>query len=196
MKKASGLVSSLLILFGVLFSQDCATLTRSSTQRIPVTSSPVGAMVVINGQQWGPTPLQIWLARKEKDQVIRIESAGYNPFEIRVKRGTSGGALLGDVFLGAATGFVATWLAAIIAHEDLISLWGEPTSYEKALDYMIPAGIAGLTLIDLGVGKIYTLKPKELNVILTRVEGTPRVDTLLMDADDFQSVKWIRVHRD
>ena len=85
MKKKPVLASSLLILFSILLAPDCATITRRSKQRIPVTSDPMGATVIVNGVQQGVTPLEIRLARKEKGQVIRIESPGYNPIEIRRK---------------------------------------------------------------------------------------------------------------
>ena len=44
--------------------------------------------------------------------------------------------------------------------------------------------------------KGYTFKPKQLTVTLTKVDGTPRVDMMYVGAEEFQNVKWIRVHRD
>jgi hypothetical protein len=50
------------------------------------------------------------------------------------------------------------------------------------------------TLIDTGGGgKGYNLSPKDLTVTLTKADGTPRVDTLLVDPDELRNVKWIRV---
>jgi hypothetical protein len=58
------------------------------------------------------------------------------------------------------------------------------------------AGAGGLfTLIDSGT-KGYAFKPNQLTVTLTKADGAPRVDTMLIDGDDFQNIKWIRVRRD
>jgi len=32
-------------------------------------------------------------------------------------------------------------------------------------------------------------------VTLTKADGPPRVETILVNAEDFQNIKWIRVHR-
>jgi hypothetical protein len=180
----------------VLFAPNCATLMEQKTQRIPVTSSPVGATISVNGQQQGVTPLEIRLARKEKDQVIRIESAGYNPYEIRVKRGISAGKLIMDVVLGAASGFGAALLYAGITNEPWVSTDPDAFGSEKVLVLAIPLAMIGFPLLDLASGKIYTLKPAELIVTLKKADGTPRVETILIDAADLQNIKWIRIHRD
>ena len=181
-----------LTLMSVLLSPNCATLTRRRTQRIPVTSSPVGATVIVNGQQQGVTPLEIQLAKKKKDQVIRIESPGYNPVEIRPQRKMSVGPVIGNFFLGLIPGL---GVACIYAGARDINF--EVT--ETYLAWLLStAAIGGLfTLIDSSFsGKGYMLKPEELTVTLKEADGTPRVDTILIDADDFYNIKWIRIHRD
>jgi hypothetical protein len=183
-------------LASVLFAPNCATLMEQRTQGIPVTSFPVGATISVNGQQQGVTPLEIRLARKEKDQVIRIESAGYNPYEIRVKRGISPWVVLMDVVKGAASGFGAALLYAGITNEPGVSTDPDAFDSENVLVLAIPAAIIGFSLLDLASGKIYTLKPAELIVTLKKADGTPRVETMLIDADDLQNIKWIRIHRD
>jgi hypothetical protein len=169
---------------------------RQKTQRIPVTSSPVGATISVNGQQQGVTPLEVRLARKERDQVIRIETAGYNPYEIRVKRGISPWRVLMDVVLGAASGVGAAFLYAVITDEPWVSTDPDAFESEKVLVLAIPVAIIGFHLLDLASGKIYTLKPTELIVTLKKADGTPRVETMFIDAEDFQNIKWIRVWKD
>jgi hypothetical protein len=184
------------ILASVLFAPNCATLMKQRTQRIPVTSSPVGATISVNGQQQGVTPLEIRLARKEKDQVIRIESPGYDPYEIRVKRGISAGELIMDIVSGAASGFGAALLYAGITNEPWVSTDPDAFGSEKVLVIAIPLAMIGFPLLDLASGKIYDLKPAELIVTLKKADGTPRVETMLIDAADLQNIKWIRIHRD
>jgi hypothetical protein len=138
------------------------------------------------------TPLEFRLARKKKGQVIRIESPGYDPVEIRTQRKMSAGPIIGNFFLGLIPGWGVTYLYASATEVDV-------ESAELWLAWLLStAAIGGLfTLIDTsGSGKGYMLKPEELTVTLKKSDGTPRIDTMLIDADDFRNVKWIRVRRD
>lgn len=184
----------ILALTSILFSPGCAILTRKSTQRIPVTSSPVGAAVIINGIEKGVTPLMIELDRILKGPVIRIESPGYNPVEIRVRRKISGETILGSFLLGLAPGIVPALLFLGSDHAE-----ADPSDEHVILSaYFKSAVVLGgvFALTDFGSGKEYMLTPKNLNVTLTRAAGPPRVDTMNIDAEDFRNVKWIRVRRD
>src|SRR5665647_836286 len=64
----------ILPLMSLLLVPGRATLTHKTTQRIPVTSSPAGATVSVNGVLYGATPYELGLARKERDR-----SSGLNP---------------------------------------------------------------------------------------------------------------------
>jgi hypothetical protein len=170
----------------VLLSPNCATVLQDGTQFVPVTSTPAGATVSVNGYARGATPFYLTLARSEKNQIIRIESPGYDPLEIRVKRKAKAGYLLGDVLAGAAVGGTIALVPGLSGDEVLAKsffLYG-------LLSTAIFIGI------DLAVGKGYTLEPKKLVVTLRKTEGTPRVDTIFISSNDFRKVKWIRVHRD
>ena len=184
-------------LASVLLCQNCATIISRSEQTIPVTSTPVGARVFVNGIEQGATPLNVMLARKQKGQVIRIDSPGYNPVEIRPKRIMKAGPILGNFLIGVILGYVPAGFNALFGLMKLddpdnvgktsLLIWGGTSA--------VVCGI--LTAIDAGgKGKGYALSPKELNVTLTKADGTPRVDTLLIDADELQNIKWIRVCRD
>lgn len=196
MKSVSGLTSSLLILFSVLLSPDCATMTRKKTQAIPVTSNPVGATVIIDGVRKGVTPLELKLPRSKKGQVIRIESEGYNPVEIRLQRKMPGGTYISNFLFGFVTGAVVT------------VVWASATEYAPGVEDIteVPGLIPVWILSSLALGTIFTvfdgsgsgysLNPGDLAVTLTKSDGTPRVDTIFIDAEDFQNIKWIRVRRE
>ena len=187
MKQKANCIFLLLTFTSVLLSPNCAMLTRRSTQRIPVTSSPIGAAVIVNGVEQGVTPIEIKLARKQKGQVIRLESPGYNPFEIRLMKKTWGGAFFGNILLGLLPGVVPAGVYSL-------SNDGEGGGVIWILS---AAGFGAIfTMFDSLSGAANTIEPKELTVTLTKADGTPRVDTMLVDADDFQNIKWIRVHRD
>jgi len=174
----------ILPLASVLLSPGCATLMWKRTQRIPVTSSPVGATVSVNGIQEGTTPLEIRLVRREKGQVICIEAPGYNPFEIRTQRNISFKTIYGNIVL----------VAGMAAFESGIDMgFGE----KKRVSILDIAGTAALFIfIDAISKKGHEFEPTALTVTLTKADGPPRIETRYVDADDFPNIKWIRVRRD
>jgi len=177
-----------LVLMASLLAPNCATLTRRSTQRIPVTSSPAGATVFVNGVEQGVTPMDLRLARKDKGQVIRIECPGYNPLEVRMRRSYSTVHAMANGLMGALSGYVIA-ASIFMAHD-------ETANGGTLLLTWIPASIGAFFLIDLSTSAGYTLRPYDLIVTLSKADGPPRVDTMLVDAEDFQNIKWIRVRRD
>ena len=181
----------ILTLTSILLAPNCATLTRSSKQRIPVTSSPVGAAVFVNGVLQGVTPLEIRLARKEKGQVIRIESPGCNPVEIRPKRTVSGFYyFFPDLVLGIFCALPIIF-ASSVDHEL------DPGIGTAGVAILSTAAFTGLFIaIDLVTKKAYDFEPTELIVTLKKTDGKPRVDTRIVDADRLSDIKWIRVRSD
>ena len=92
------------------FTGGCATIVKSTTQTISVTSSPAGADVRLDGDPVGRTPLS-FKAKRKYDHLVTIEKAGYNPSYVAVTR-SIGGAVFGNWLLGAGTlglGAVAGW---------------------------------------------------------------------------------------
>ena len=125
----------------------------------------------------------IWLDRKGKAHVVRIEYPGYDPVEIRPKQVTSGLSLIGNFVLGAALALPVAVYTSIASHEDHF--------------FLMTAGFGGLfTLVDIGLKYGYVLRPKELSVTLTKANGEPRVRVLLVDAAAMRDITWIRVRRD
>jgi hypothetical protein len=139
-------------------------------------------MVTVDGKPGGETPVTIWLARKDKGHVIRIECPGYNPVEIRPERVPSGRTYLGNLLLGAAVAMPIAMYQALTDHSDHFMA--------------MTVGFGGLfALVDYGLKTDRVLRPKELNVTLTRVSGEPRVEVLLIDAAAMRDIKWIRIRR-
>ena len=186
MWRKSAVLLLVLPLASMLLSPGCATVTRIGEQRIPVTSAPAGATVFVNGQRQGVTPLSLWLVRKKKNQVIRIECPSYDPIEIRPIRRPAGAPFFGNLFLGLMPAIVPTSLYSL-AHdgEGGMLIWTLSAAAFGAL----------FTAVDSGSGAINDFKPKEISVTLKKADGTPQLDTVLVDDDDFRNVKWIRIHR-
>jgi hypothetical protein len=183
-KKA--VVALLVTLTGVFLAPSCAMMSRSPEQGIPITSTPSRATVVVNGVRKGVTPLTIWLKRKQKGQVIRIESPGYDPVEIRVGKKISGAPLLGNLLLGLIPGIWPTAMYSLAHEGGAGPIW------------IMSAAAFGafFTALDGISGAINEFEPKEIIVRLKKADGPPRVDTILLDADELKNVKWIRVALD
>ena len=181
------LVPALLALLMALPSPGCATLFRTGTRPIPVTSSPGPSMITVNRKTQGQTPIEIRLIKRRRGQIIRIESPGYDPLEIRVGQDATAPNYVTDALLGAAAGgLIALAQASAKDHHDF---W-------TALAVYAPAGAAIRILIDLLIGAADPPRSRELLVKLTKAVGPPRVETMSIAAEEFKTVKWIRIHGD
>jgi hypothetical protein len=145
--------------------------------------------VSLNGRPQGITPVEIELRRGLKGQVIRIEYDGYDPVEIRLERKLSAGPVINNFLLGLIPGVIPAFAWKLDHDESLLAstsllIWGAGA-----------AAVGGiLTALDCGgPGKGYELRPTELTVTLTKTDGTPHVDTIFVDPDDFKDIIWIRV---
>lgn len=74
-------------------STGCAMVAHSSVQKVVVTSEPLGALVRLNGEPVGVTPLRLELKRRSKS-VLRFEKDGFQAREIQLMRDVSGWLLV------------------------------------------------------------------------------------------------------
>jgi hypothetical protein len=178
-----------LLLLAVLASSwllpACAAFVQSDKQAIRVSSAPVSAAVFVNGKPKGSAPTVVWLARSKRGQVVRFESPGYNPVEVRIVRRLNVLPYVLDAGLGLA-------LSAL--YEEAAFLQNEIRSSTWAISLPICIGIP--VVIDLASGKANTLSPRTLSVTLTKAEGPPRVETIVVEAEDLQEIERIRVNKD
>jgi uncharacterized protein YceK len=80
----------------------CASLINGTRQKVNIASVPAGATVKVDDQEKGVTPLVVELARKS-NHVIKIDLAGYLPYEATLTRKTSGW-VWGNVLVGGIIG--------------------------------------------------------------------------------------------
>jgi len=80
----------------------CATIIQSPRQQVSIGSAPSGATVSIDNVQRGKTPLVAELKRKDS-HVLRIELAGYQPYEATLHRKVSGW-VWGNIVFGGLIG--------------------------------------------------------------------------------------------
>ena len=103
----------------------------------------------------------------------------------------SGGPIAGNFLVGVIPGLVPA-VAYHLKHDDDAN-----DDTRSMLIWALAAAACGavLTAIDSG-GRGYEFIPRDLTVTLSKADGTLRVDTMVLDPDEFRNVKWIRVHRD
>lgn len=156
---------------------------RPHMQRVPVTSDPIGAAVTVDGRPGGQTPVLIWLDRRAREHVIRIEAPGYDPAEVRTGGRTNGFVFLQDVFLGAIVALPIAAYQALTEHHDQYELtW---------------AGLGvSFALLDMAMRTTKDVQPREIVVTLIKTRGEPVVRTVLVAAEDLRGPLRIRARRD
>ncbi len=102
---------------------------------------------------------------------------------------------LGTGLLGGTAGFfLGIFLARLLLGE------AEDTEGIRTFWIGVPTIIVGTILgvlvamgIDSKLGANYTLSPTELNVTLRKIGEKPQPNFILIDAEQFQNIKWIRI---
>jgi hypothetical protein len=179
--------------------QSCATMTRGTSQEIPVTSHPAGARVIVDGHDLGVTPMGVKLARK-KEHLVRIEKEGYVPLEIKAESNVSGGGgafFLGNLLwglLGMIPGSLMTTTGAVATVATFGTQGKEKVQSGKELMLVgfLLGFVAALT-VDAATGAHKTLQPEELKVTLEKAGEGTRSGVTVLTIKGWQSVKWIRI---
>jgi hypothetical protein len=178
--------------------QSCATIFRGTSQKIPVTSNPAGARIIVDGKDMGLTPLSVKLAKK-RDHLIRLEKEGYAPLEMRaLSRGAGGRALfiLGNVIWG----ILAAMPGALLATEGLFGgMFGEEGAEDKMKggELLMLLGFVGgwfgSVAVDSSSGATRSLRPQVLRVTLEKAEGGNPANVVFVTLRDWQNIRWIRI---
>jgi hypothetical protein len=67
------------LIAAMVMSMGCASLFSSGPDRVPISSNPPGAKVIVDGTEVGVTPTMVTLDRQHSQGNIRIEAPGYQP---------------------------------------------------------------------------------------------------------------------
>lgn len=86
----------------LLLATGCATIMHGTAQSIGLSSTPTHARVFVDNHQVGITPTVVKLSRKDH-HLVRMELAGYQPFEATITRSTSGW-VWGNLVFGGLVG--------------------------------------------------------------------------------------------
>jgi len=80
----------------------CATIIHGTGQEVGISSNPTGAAVTIDDIDKGITPVVVKVKRKQ-DHIVRIQLAGYQPFETTLTHSVSGW-VWGNIAFGGLIG--------------------------------------------------------------------------------------------
>jgi len=182
-------VCALLFQFGA-----CAYSTKP--QSIPVTSNPVGARIIADGQDSGTTPLTLSLKRNA-DHKIRIEKPGYNPVDILlVSKSRSAGQKIAHVGVGLLLIASIVIIGGLIGDE-IDSQDGESCQMEGLQNGMLIGAVAGTALVLLASSRLSNawLMPFVLKVALreTQPSSQARTNVIVLDRDQLKEIRWIRI---
>lgn len=92
----------------------CASIIHGGTQSVDITSQPAGAIISIDGNDYGSTPNTIELRRKgrlkgekgpKKQYAVKIELNGYMPYEVKIKRELDAW-FFGNLIFGGVIGMI------------------------------------------------------------------------------------------
>ena len=151
-----------LMLIGCLLLQTgCmpwATIVEGKVQTIEVTSDPPGAEVFVDGKQMSLTPAEI-IVRRKGTHTLRFEKVGYDPVEVKMKRGLNG-------WLTATAGVVLFWGWTNYRY------WGGG-SEGLAVAAVYAGPFAALCLgIDYATGAAFKYRPSRIEVKLSELSDT------------------------
>jgi len=183
------------LLAGMFLLQNCATITKGTSRKVPVTSTPMGAKVIVDGKDKGTTPLTLKL-RKARTHVIRIEKEGFNPHEIRIKRIGPPWYKTSLIWLGNS--MLITPVAVPVSRALTKDIHSDDffEAYFMAIVYtaLVQAAMGGiLTAADFTTGGPYSLKPDIIEIALSPAGETPRLEITELDAARLRDVKWLRI---
>ena len=92
----------------------CASIIHGPSQNVDFSSQPAGAKITIDGNNYGVTPKTVPLRRKgrlkgetgdKKEYEVKLELAGYYPYELKIKREMDGW-FLGNLLFGGLIGII------------------------------------------------------------------------------------------
>ncbi len=94
----------LTVVFTAIMLTGCATVMNHGSQKVNISSLPIGAGVTIDSKPYGKTPVVAKLARGEHHQVV-IELPGYKTYNLALTRKVSGW-VWGNAIIGGVIGVV------------------------------------------------------------------------------------------
>lgn len=95
-------INLFIVLISVVLLNSCATIVNGTSQQVNITSTPIEAKVIIDGEELGKTPFIADLKRKD-NHIVKIELEGYKT-EVITLNGKTSGWFFGNCLFGGIIG--------------------------------------------------------------------------------------------
>ena len=95
-------INLFIVLIVAVLLNSCATIINGTSQQVNITSTPIEAKVIIDGEELGKTPFIADLKRKD-NHIVKIELDGYKT-EVITLNGKTSGWFFGNCLLGGVIG--------------------------------------------------------------------------------------------
>ncbi|MCK5730869.1 MAG: PEGA domain-containing protein [Draconibacterium sp.] len=139
------MISKAGIILLALLLTNCAAIIHGNKQIVDFSSQPSGAIVYIDGKEYGTTPTSVELKRmgrlkgessEKKEYQVKIHLDGYHPYEIKVKR-TVDGWFFGNIIFGGLIGIIidaATGSMYKLTPDQVIATIGKESAAIQQID--------------------------------------------------------------
>lgn len=168
-----------IMLGAVLAPAGCATMANGTVQRIPVTSDPPGARVLVDGRPAGVTPTRIAVSRRIREPVVEIEMDGFRPAVHRLKRRED----LGAVLLDAALGVAVISVVGRLMRGDEGSL-----GFGQTMGVFALGAVPGI--IDYGNGAAFRFRRSRIDTVLSALRQSQGSVVTFLDSRRVVEVLW------
>ncbi|MCA9835317.1 MAG: PEGA domain-containing protein [Trueperaceae bacterium] len=150
---------SLLLIPLLLNLTSCALLINGTGQMVPVTSSPVGVEVYLDGEFKGITPLELEISRGQSHELLL--RYGEQEKLIMLETEIDYSTIAADA-VPAVLGAILTLVLELTVCQE--GYCGAGLVLGGAYLFLPSAGVSGILVgIDTATGAIYTLSPPEIN---------------------------------
>lgn len=95
-------INLFIVLIVAVLLNSCATIINGTSQQVNITSTPIEAKVIIDGEELGKTPFIADLKRKD-NHIVKIELDGYKT-EVITLNGKTSGWFFGNCLFGGVIG--------------------------------------------------------------------------------------------
>lgn len=141
----------------VIILAGCATIIHGRMQQVSVATTPSGAFVTATGGQQITTPGVLTLDRGVPAHILHVEKQGYEPIDIKLKRGFDGW-LLGNILIGGIPGIIIDFVSG-----------SAYAIYPSQVDTVLKAKGISMNMKNLDM-------KKNLYIVIDLAENYPEID--------------------
>lgn len=136
------IVGGLIGCFVLMSLGGCATIRNEKFKEVAFTSEPSGAVVTVENEAIGETPIVVEVARKGRDKLVEIAFDGYKTVRLNLDRSVEGktifGGLIGisvDAISGKAGTYMDSVHVVLEEGEGVVEIDSKDLAREQEIDH-------------------------------------------------------------